>query len=120
MNTMRVFTESNLDSYSLLIWEVLSEEVQLYLLPNSFLDSEDIAVLQAAQGSYINSVVTSPPAEVALDKINSAVCKKAEHVNETFQGTRWAQRYSKYLWAEYAHAPIKRIVTCVYRAGFML
>lgn len=45
-----------MDTYTLVIWEVSPEGIELYLIPNDVIQPEDHELLKQAQGGYMGSV----------------------------------------------------------------
>lgn len=110
---------------TLLIWELVPEEVKFYLLPQEVVDLHQ-GLLDMCNNKYINHVDTPDALTDELMLINWAVTSE-EYVEEAWQtegiterelslGAQWLQ----YEYTDLPNLPEDTVINKVYRMGFLL
>lgn len=100
-----------MNTYTLLIWEIVPEQTELYLIPNDVADKYR-SYLTAAHHKLINASEMNE----GLAFLNAATCKKEEYVEADW--IDFACVLSQY--RQDQAVPIEAEITKVYLSGFML
>jgi len=101
-------------TYSLLVWEIIPEDTEFYLIPNEVLDSNEYRqYLEQAHFTYINVDEYNE----GLKFLNTALASKKDGIAE--------EGFEEYLgcFTQYKKdndKPLKSIITTVYLSGFNL
>ncbi len=103
-------------TYTLVIWEEVPENIQLWLIPDKAINDEDRKVLDEAQITYINSDENIEATKLLSDAFAS------EKDNCQDPGSIWACRWKQYFYGDRAKAaPIKDVkVSHVYLTGWFM
>lgn len=107
------------ETYTVIVWEQIPEELDVYVVPNSTLLVQERELLAHAHMKYGNMVGLSPDAEIALMALLAAFCEKAEHLpDEHPEGSTWALRFVKY--KQEALEVDNKIITAIIQTGWIL
>lgn len=106
--------------HTLVIYSELPESVDMYLIPNKDLASEDFDTLRIVQNVYINGDVLTPAQRDAHEQLIAAFCVEEQHLpNEHPAGTLWACRWTKFK-VDPSSPILGQIITRVFTTGFIL
>lgn len=116
----------------LIVYEVIPEEVRLFLVPDDTLSTQELALVLAAHGGYMSSTDLDLKSKQAkgIDCISAAIEPVREYAEEGYPklvGTPWIQRFLSYEVGKFPTGEVKegpalepKTISHIVRTGFML
>lgn len=101
------------ETYTLLIWEMLPEEVSMYVIPNSVIDEEKREILNKSHKKIINCDDDTENTNI----LSSMIAESKEYADPSIDEkllTIWGQ------YEEECSKPLDKVITNVYWSGFYM
>lgn len=107
------------DTFTLIIWWQPPEECDAYLIPNTEIGAEELAVLDNACGNLINLDDMFEEEQRDTTRLSDAFCANPDHLSEENpKGSKWAGRWASCK-ADLSK-PVLANITRVIQTGFAM